>query len=179
MALLGIGIALSIVIIASCGYVFERAWTGLTKPRRTFWDWLNLLVVPIVLALGGYLFNRSESWRTQDVTDQQRAVDHEIADERRQDDVLQAYLEGISQLLTKDSIRHVAEADERYLRAIQRQENLGSAADSETVLMFAADIREARTEFLLTLEALYRGEDVPPANDGPLASRPSRIHRTR
>ena len=80
--------------------------------------------------------------------------------------VIAAFGEGVK----KDSIRHVAEADERYLRAIQRQENLGSAADSETVLMFAADIREARTEFLFTLEAVYRGEDVPPANDGPLAS---------
>ena len=74
--------------------------------------------------------------------------------------------EGVS----KDSIWHVAEADERYLRAIERQEEFGSAADSETVLMFAADVREARTEFLLTLETVYRGEDVPPANDGPLAS---------
>ena len=56
----------------------------------------------------------------------------------------------------------MAEADERYLRAIQRQENFGFAADSETVLMFAADVRKTRTEFLLTLEAVYRGEDVPP-----------------
>jgi hypothetical protein len=56
----------------------------------------------------------------------------------------------------------VAEADERYLRAIQSQENFGSAAEAETVLMFAAEVREARTEFLLTLEAVYRGEDVPP-----------------
>ena len=70
------------------------------------------------------------------------------------------------EVVRKDSIRHVAEADERYLRAIQRQEEFGSAADSETVLMFAADVREARTEFLLTLEAVYRGEDVRPANDG-------------
>ena len=72
--------------------------------------------------------------------------------------------------MRKDSIRRVAEADERHLRAIQRQENFGSAADSETVLMFAADVRKARTEFLLTLEAVYRGEDVPLANDGSLAS---------
>jgi hypothetical protein len=72
--------------------------------------------------------------------------------------------------MRKDSIRRVAEADERHLRAIQRQENFGSAADSETMLMFAADVREARTEFLLTLEAVYRGEDVPLANDGSLAS---------
>jgi hypothetical protein len=80
--------------------------------------------------------------------------------------LIAAFGEGV----IKDSIRHVAEADERYLRAIQRQERFGTAADSETVLMFAADVREARTEFLLTLETVYRGEDVPPANDGPLAS---------
>jgi hypothetical protein len=53
--------------------------------------------------------------------------------------LIAAFGEGVS----KDSIRHVAEADERYLRAIQRQERFGSAADSETVLMFAADVREA------------------------------------
>jgi hypothetical protein len=66
--------------------------------------------------------------------------------------LIAAFGEGVR----KDSIRHVAEADERYLRAIQRQENFGSAADSETVLMFAADVREARTEFLSALEAAYR-----------------------
>jgi hypothetical protein len=80
--------------------------------------------------------------------------------------LIAAFGEGVR----KYSIRHVAEAEERYLRAIQRQENFGSAADSETVLRFAADVREARTEFLSALEAVYRGEDLPPANDGSLAS---------
>jgi hypothetical protein len=80
--------------------------------------------VPIVLALGGYLFNRSESWRTQDVTDQQRAVDHEIADERRQDDVLQAYLEGISQLLTDK---------DRPLHSSQPSDSLSTLARARTV----------------------------------------------
>jgi hypothetical protein len=55
-----------------------------------------------------------------------------------------------------DRILRVAEADERYLRAVERQERFGSAADSETVLLFAADVREARTEFLSALEAAYR-----------------------
>ena len=58
------------------------------------------------------------------------------------------------------SIRRVAEADQRYLEAVERQERFGSAADSETVLLFAEDVREARTEFLLALEAAYQGEDV-------------------
>ena len=55
-----------------------------------------------------------------------------------------------------ESIRRVAEADERYMGAVERQERFGSAADSETVLLFAEDVREARTEFLLALEAAYR-----------------------
>jgi hypothetical protein len=66
--------------------------------------------------------------------------------------LIAAFGEGVS----KDSIRHVAEADERYLRAVERQERFGSAEDSETVILFAADVREARTEFLSALEAAYR-----------------------
>jgi hypothetical protein len=58
--------------------------------------------------------------------------------------------------MATDSILRVAEADERYLRAVERQERFGSAADSETVILFAADVREARTEFLSALEAAYR-----------------------
>jgi hypothetical protein len=80
--------------------------------------------------------------------------------------LIAAFGEGVS----KDGIQHVAEADGRYLRAIQRQEEFGSAADSDTMLMFAADVRETRTKFLSALEAVYRGEDVRPANDGSLVS---------
>jgi hypothetical protein len=55
-----------------------------------------------------------------------------------------------------EHIQHVAEADERYMRAVERHERFGSGADSETVLLFAEDVKEARTEFLLALEAAYR-----------------------
>jgi uncharacterized protein YjbI with pentapeptide repeats len=107
----GIVIALAFLIIAVCGYLFGWKWTGLVKDanfhRRTLWDWLELLIVPVVLAIGGYLFTRSESKRTQDIANQQRDLDREIADERRQDDTLQAYLDGMSQLLTdKDRPLH-------------------------------------------------------------------------
>ena len=55
------------------------------------------------------------------------------------------------------SIVRVAEADERYLRAVERLEEFGTVADSETVLLFADDVKEARSAFLLALEAAYRG----------------------
>ena len=56
-----------------------------------------------------------------------------------------------------EAILRVAEADHRYLRAVDLEEKFGGAADAETVLLFAEDVRSARTEFLLALENAYRG----------------------
>jgi hypothetical protein len=65
----------------------------------TLWDWLDLLIIPVVLAIGGFLFTRSENRAT-------RAA----AERRGLDDTLQAYLDGMSQLLTdKDQPLHRAQ----------------------------------------------------------------------
>ena len=56
-----------------------------------------------------------------------------------------------------DSVLRVAEADERYMRAVKRQERFSSETDSETVLLFAEDVKEARSQFLFAIEAVYRG----------------------
>jgi len=78
--------ALAFLCIVICGYLFGWTWTGL--PKRTFWDWLDLLIVPVVLAVGGYLFTRSENRAT-------RAA----AEQRAQDEALQAYLDRMGNLL--------------------------------------------------------------------------------
>lgn len=54
----------------------------------TLWNWLDLLIIPVVLAIGGYLFTRSENRATRTV-----------AEQRAQDEALQAYLEQMGQLL--------------------------------------------------------------------------------
>ena len=66
--------------------------------------------------------------------------------------VLAAFGDGVE----PDSIQRVAEADEKYIRALEREERFGVGADSETVLMFGEDVKEARMGFLLALEAAYR-----------------------
>ncbi len=58
--------ALAFLIIVICGYLFGWKWTGL--PKQTLWDWLDLLIVPAVLAVGRYLFTRSEN-RAQDIAE--------------------------------------------------------------------------------------------------------------
>jgi len=55
----------------------------------TLWAWVQLLIVPVVIAGGGLWFNR-----------QQRGRELEIAQRRSQDEALQAYLDEMSQLLT-------------------------------------------------------------------------------
>jgi hypothetical protein len=70
--------------------------------------------------------------------------------------VLATFGEGVK----PEDIGRVAEADEKYLRAAEREEKYGLGADPETVLMFSEDVKEARTAFLLALEAAYRGEDA-------------------
>jgi Pentapeptide repeats (8 copies) len=90
----------------------------------TLWDWLDLLIIPIVLALGGYLFTRSENRRTQNIAEKQRDLDRQIADDRRQDDTLQAYLDGMSQLLTHK---------DRPLHRVQLGDSLSAVARARTL----------------------------------------------
>jgi hypothetical protein len=65
----------------------------------TLWDWIKLLIVPAVIAGGGLWFNT-----------QQREREQQTANNRAQDEALQAYLDGIAELLTdKDQPLHSAQ----------------------------------------------------------------------
>src|SRR5215212_6621217 len=82
----------------------------------TLWDWIKLLIVPAVIAGGGLWFNA-----------QQRAREQQIANDRAQDEALQAYLDQMSDLLLEKSLRDSEEGSEvrtlasaRTVTAIQR-----------------------------------------------------------
>src|SRR5712692_2366904 len=52
-------VAIALIIV---GYRFD--WTGFNgnnKSGKTLWDWLQLLIIPAVLAIGGYLFSFNTS----------------------------------------------------------------------------------------------------------------------
>jgi len=67
-------------------------------------------------------------------------------------------LAAFGERVRSENIQCVAEADEKYLKAVERKEKFGLAADSETVLMFSEDVKEACTEFLLALEVSVPGQ---------------------
>src|SRR5215213_616333 len=126
----GVSLALAFVIIVILGYFFDWPWTGLgpskvngeKRPGKTLWDWLKLLIIPAVLAIGGYLFTRSENRATQ-----------AAAERRAQDDALQAYLDQMGQLLLdKDRpLRTAAAGDEVRTLARARTLTILSRLDGE------------------------------------------------
>jgi uncharacterized protein YjbI with pentapeptide repeats len=99
---------------------YALQWTGFgqtevkkgVQPSKTLWDWMDLLIVPVVLAIGGYLFTRSESRATQAAAERQNRATQVAADRRAQDEALQAYLDQMSaMLLDKDRPLRQSKAD--------------------------------------------------------------------
>lgn len=68
---------------------------------KTLWAWLNLLIVPAVLAIGGYLFSSSQNRATQAATER-----------RTQDEALQAYLDRMTELLLDRCLRQSREDED-------------------------------------------------------------------
>src|SRR5215212_10204824 len=96
---LGVGVVSGVLVLWVAGAVVvgytaykpaDPGWVGVAG--KTLWDWLRLLIIPFVIAvtgaLGGYFFTRSENRAAQ-----------AIADERAQDEALQAYLDQMGQML--------------------------------------------------------------------------------
>jgi hypothetical protein len=85
-----VGIVLVVVIaLIIVGYRFD--WTGFNgnhKSGKTLWDWMQLLVIPIALAIAGLSYNL-----VRDRTDRR------IAHDELQADVLQEYINKLSELL--------------------------------------------------------------------------------
>jgi hypothetical protein len=136
------------LIIVICGYLFGWKWTGL--PKRTLWDWLALLIVPAVLAVGGYLLTERQRALDRELSTQQAQTDRELADERRQNDTLQAYLDGMSQLLTDK---------ERPLHMAQSGDSLRTVARARTLTVLGRlDSGQKRSilEFLFESELIYK-----------------------
>jgi uncharacterized protein YjbI with pentapeptide repeats len=92
-------------------------------------DWLELLVVPLVLVGIGLLFEMQQAERQQAMEEQQQALEErraeaerELADQRAQDEALQAYLDQMSTLLLEKDLRSSEEDSE--VRTLARSRTL-------------------------------------------------------
>lgn len=91
------------------GILWPR-WTGFGG--KTVWEWLQLLIVPLALALIGILFTMQQDARQQAIEDQRAASERKLEDQRAQDAALQAYLDQMTSLLLEKDLRNSEEGSE-------------------------------------------------------------------
>src|SRR6266487_3825764 len=98
---LGIVLA-SLIIVLIGGYVFKWQWTGFSN--RDLWDWWNLLIWPVTVAIVGFVFNIKQTETSLRVSERQHQTDLHIAEEHQQEEALQTYLDHMSELLLEKNL---------------------------------------------------------------------------
>jgi len=68
-------------------------------------EWLELLIVPVVLVLITVVFTWQQNAQQQKLETQRAEADRELADLRAQDEALQVYLDQMSDLLLEKNLR--------------------------------------------------------------------------
>jgi uncharacterized protein YjbI with pentapeptide repeats len=91
---------------------WKRLWGWTQFGKKTGWDWLQLLIVPLALAVVGFLFTMQQDARQQKIENQRAAAERELAEQRAQNEALQAYLDQMSTLLLEKDLRNSEEDSE-------------------------------------------------------------------
>jgi len=101
----GFSLTAIVVMLAIAGA--RRSWTGFQG--KTVWDFLQLLIVPLMLVAIGLVFALQQDARQQRVEDQRADAERKLAAQRAQDEALQAYFDQMNTLLLEHNLRHSEE----------------------------------------------------------------------
>jgi uncharacterized protein YjbI with pentapeptide repeats len=97
----------------------NRLWARTGFGDKTIWDWLQLLIVPLVLGVIGFYFTTSQEYAHQQELEARRAkAERALEEERLQNAILQTYLAGMRELLLDKNLRASEEGSD--IRAVAR-----------------------------------------------------------
>jgi len=96
------------VALITIGYLFN--WTGFKG--KTLWDWLQLLIIPFVLAVGGLWFNQAQTARENKAADKRYKDELGIAHDNQQAATLGAYIDKMSELLLEKRLGELKQEPE-------------------------------------------------------------------
>lgn len=150
---------IAMVVAIILAYAFNVNISGLHG--KTLWDWLQLLIIPTVLAVGGYLFNYTISRNERNATDRRNQTEREIAQDNQREAALQEYIDKMSELLLHENLRNSAEENE--VRKIARVRTL-------TILRGLNATRKASVlQFLQEAGLINKNKCIIDLSEAPLA----------
>jgi uncharacterized protein YjbI with pentapeptide repeats len=131
VAIVGCILVIALLVVIALAYIFNLSIPGLRG--KTLWDWLQLLIIPAVLAIGGYLFNFTTSRNERLATEQRVQIERKAAAKRdrtervialdnQNEEALQSYIDKMSELLLEKKLRDSKGEDE--VRTIARVRTL-------------------------------------------------------
>src|SRR6266699_3076249 len=103
-------VLLAVIVVSILGYAYNLNWSGLHG--KTFWDWLQLLIIPAVLAVGGYLFNYTTGRNEQKAAQVRDQTERDISLDNQREAALQVYIDKMSELLLHENLRQSSQGDE-------------------------------------------------------------------
>ena len=104
------------------GYRCEWQWTGF--PPKKLFDWIQVLVIPVAVAIGTFVLSRAAKRRDDEAQRAQKQREEATEARHAEEASLQAYLDYISRLLTDP---------DRPLRRSQLGDNLSVVARAQTL----------------------------------------------
>jgi large-conductance mechanosensitive channel len=126
--------------------------TEIYQPGKTLWDWLQLLIIPIVIAVGVFWLNQIQKDREQKAAEQRAQTEHEIALDNQRETALQEYIDKIAELLLEKHLRESKPGDE--VRTVARVRTL-------TVLPHLDKVRKrSMLKFLHESGVINRGKSI-------------------
>jgi uncharacterized protein YjbI with pentapeptide repeats len=155
LTLVALGFSLTAIVVMLVIAGARRSWAGFQG--KTVWDFLQLLIVPLMLVAIGLVFSLQQDARQQRVEDQRVDAERDLAEQRAQDEALQAYLDQMSNLLLERNLRESAKDSE--VRTLARARTL-------TVLSRLDSARQVRLlQFLYEAGLLHKENPENPVID--------------
>jgi hypothetical protein len=148
--LIGLGVALTVLIVLLAKGSASLGWTGFRG--KTLWDLLQLLIVPLVLVGIGLLFEMQQAEREN----QRAQAEQELAEQRAQDEALQAYLDQMGTLLLTEGLRESKEGSEERTLARARTITVLGRLDPKR--------KTAVMQFLVEAKLVQSVDERPPSS---------------
>jgi uncharacterized protein YjbI with pentapeptide repeats len=107
-----------ILVVAFVFVAYRFGWSGTGFLNKTLWDWLQLLIIPLALAVVALLFQLANTRTDRQIAQQRYVQDQQIILDKQHEDLLQAYLDRMSELLLKEKLR--SSEDDAEVRNVAR-----------------------------------------------------------
>ncbi len=158
-----------IFLLLCVGFViatYRFRWSSTGFLNKSLWDWLQLLIVPLALAIIALFFQRTNSRTERQIAKQRYEQDQQIALDKQREDLLQAYLDRMSELLLKEKL--CSSEGDAEVRKVARVRTISvlTQLDARRISYVFSFLREARL-MSITLEdnvVSLRGADLHAVN---------------